>query len=1415
MGKRHRPKQHDSRAGWAIPRLLLVCSLWAGNAYGQSSPHQTPAPSQAGGWTETANPAKSSPAKTKSASTSKATEALQPLPVMGAASLNPSQTGGQMSSVQPNTSTAWTPISTTSSGPAPENGWVPLNGTSKQAAVPKIPEVTPAKPRFPGTSAGRPPLGLQSVGYQVTPEVPEPRVPPPTLTPPRPPQEPPALPGIVGPVVSRQVPATAPTESQPPLPNTQSPMRVPPPPGVQPAPVEQQGSGVPPNPALRPSPGVPPDTGVQPAPRVEPGPLSPPLQPGGPVLPTPPKGSSRLPEPMEVPEPKLDDKQLRLKLDALIGRARNDVQQRRLKAAVELFEQYLRLKPDDNVVRKEYAGILAQLGQSAQAAVQYQQLLVLQPENKELRTALADILLAGRSYQKSLRVLEEGMLNPETAGDPDIAIRLALVYTILGEIAKANEVVDRFIIVLSPETEVEKIPVLTGGVLVNLDRPGEALRILQAQIDYFARRSIKERQGEIDLYIAQIRAYAALGLQQKALEVIRLLEGYDRQDIERRLGLANALYLSEKYELAEDVFSQILRIDPSQPQALLGSARVQIQTYRLAGVTKLLRGLPGNDQRVMRLRTITEAELKLQVGEYIQAKDLLRPLLAAYPSDSEARLLLGSVYLSMREYEKAKAEYAKAKIKPEFVRVALLGIARVLALQREFEKSDAILEELLASHPGDAAAAEQMIRNALDRKFFASAENIAAGYLERNPRLHQGSITMRLALGRVKRFTSMLGEAVSEYSYVLDRNQGALPIPRAHYGLSVTYDLLGEPELAFKILTPARIASYRNKLLIADFYAEDARYAPVELVAAINQPAIELLSTLASDHPDAIPALVRLGEAHLRIARQTAEIGMVVGIAQQILHLSPNNVRALQMLGDAYAVAQRYQDAVAQYEKLIKLDPNYLDAKRNRARLLYAANRFDKAGLAYQEAMMPTSREQLQHQLDELAQKDPGVVRVLEYPRLPSSPPGALSESLNQFASSSGNPSVKAALNSIELDYQARQAEETLIHAEWDAKSLKGLRNFQAIGPLQGVIGLEPANNDARFDLAEVYGLTGNTHQAAALHKEILAIDPQARDSYLSLDKIDYLLGPQLHFDYSFFKQDGFGRLAESENTLYTTRVRIPFDEEDDFVDIGFTRQNIIVRDDAPLSGNIGFVRYRTRFSGGHALFDGTLAYEDHPDRFTPRPVFNLQMSYQFDSSLTLRSGGFLENVIENGETLRQDIYRGGFQLGADYLATRRLFLGGAYTLAYYSDSNYANIANAFSYYSVFLPPRQLRLVANLDYFSFGEQTQIVNPDPTIVLGAVHPYFAPASFFFYQAGLEWRHWLSRDFYKYANQAWYQLGYRTGWDSQFNNYHTFQLLTNLDVRSWLSVGASAFFIASPIYDVHSAMAFIKFRRRPLR
>jgi tetratricopeptide (TPR) repeat protein len=1068
----------------------------------------------------------------------------------------------------------------------------------------------------------------------------------------------------------------------------------------------------------------------------------------------------------------------------LLGAARNAVRRGDYAQAIGRYEEFFRRFGDDLAVRREYAGVLVSANRLRQAVEEYQRLISKNPNDPELRVALGDVYVTSKQYRKAiaeyLRALE---LAP---GNLDTATRLARTYTFLDDVPHALEVYDRYLARLQPGDE--NVPLRFGALLIDLDWPAQALPFL---------RQLREKHpDDLELMADTIRAHSRLGDRASALAVLEEMAAKAPKELAVRQSLADTLYQSGDYELAEVVYQQILRLDPGNGPATVGTARVAVALFQPGRARPILEAFHP-DEATDRLHRLTWAEYHQLVGEYTEAKQIYLDFLCKDPADYEARLALAALDEYVAEYEKAKAEYTKIPPDVYLGRRARLGLASTLFAQRFFQQAADVANGLLAENPGDGDAMSRVVRSMAKLGQAGKAVALGRMFLQNNPRNVRGSDSVHFALGRVLLDAHDYLGAAREYECLLAR--APTRVPETYYGLARAAEKVSGPDKAQMLLATAvglPGGETRNRLLLSDLFAGDFD----------DHRAAEWAQAALSGDPQNLAALIRLADAQQRLADADQHIEAAVATGQQILGQSPTNVRAHLALARAYAIAERYHDSVAEYDHLIALDSCFTVPQREKARVLYSNHEFAAAAAAYHAIEVPSADEVLHADLVAWAQKDPRARDTLELILRANLTGKGLRDEVARVAAGTPDAEVHEGLVRALADYDGRCAEQTAAHLEGEAKSKKDLRNYEAVPVYKSLIAVEPGNTEALFDLGQVYGALRQTQHELGAYSDLLTVYPVHREGLIAQERASLELAPQFLLRADQFDQRGRDGLAVIDRTRVTAAAILPFGDENEFVEFGFARVHYVPMGDSPLDGNIPFVRVQGKPVERLLLF-GQLNYEDYRDRLKDRPTFEAGADYDVCDPLHLRARAFLENVVENGETLRQDIFRDGVDLTAAYRATRTWDFGGTARFAHYSDDN--SLAELYLVNNVLLtfPPKQLKIVLDADLETFAHQTIFLGPNHDDLRGVIHPYFSPRGFAYYEARIEWTQWLSRDYFVHSNQCWYSLQYALGEDSSLATYNNFRALANFDIRPWLTVAADAQQVLSDVYKATSANAYL--------
>jgi tetratricopeptide (TPR) repeat protein len=1069
---------------------------------------------------------------------------------------------------------------------------------------------------------------------------------------------------------------------------------------------------------------------------------------------------------------------------ALLGLARVAVQQGDLAEAVRRFDEYLKLYPNDLAVRLEFAGVLVRSGERNRAIEEYQRLLASRPGNVEVSLGLANVYISAQQYHEAVPLLRAAL--EKSPRDLNLAARLARVYALDRDFLHAQEVYERYLASLRPgEARVSRD--LTA-FLLDMQRPADALTFLLAQ---------REKQPrDVEILAELVRAYARLGDNAAALKIVEELGSPGKDSITHRLDLGKDLVSSGDDLVAAAVFSQVLTADPGNLTAQLGLAQVQIHQYlptQALGLLSAIKPTPA----LCRQWALVWAEYHQVVGEYVEAQQRYRELLARDPQDVEARLALAKVLQYIQEYEKAKAQYGTVCPGGGRGRQARLGIASILYDQRRFAESIECCERLLAEDPADGEAMARLMRNHIKMHACDKAISLGRGFVAKYGILEPVVIPVQIALGRALLECSRYAEAAREYECLLARPDGRLP--DAWYGLARARAKMNEPAKADQALVAAFSEpghETRNRLLIADLFYADYDDAHAD----------ELARAVLQHDPKNLAALDRLADAQLREARPSAHIDAVVQTAKAILDLSPTNVRGQLTLARAYSLAQDYHDAVAQYDRLLAVDPNFLVPQIEKARALFSANKFGASASTYQRAQQPSPEELLRDGLAAFLQAHPEFRPPLA-PCLETGVGHALLGELTKVAATLGDPACQTAMHALLLEAEARSVEVSNIGLEAEAKHLRDWRNFTARPLYEKLIAAQPDSVEGFFDLGQVDGQLRQTHNAISAFSEVLQMDELNRESAIALGRAGLALNPNVDALVNVYNQNG--RQGEANATRYRAGglFNYPIGEEDEVVGVGYSRLFYQLPGFPSLAGDM-FTLNASRRVDDHLILYGLGNIEDYENRISTRPTYEIGARWVVVDGTTVTANTFLNNVVENGESVQQNIYRAGVNVGAESQLTRFWQVGGNYRFAYYSDINRMSEIYLHSNVLACLPPDQWKFVARMDYLTYNQQT-IFGPDGSIV-GSIHPYFAPAGYTFCEGRVEYTHWFSRDFFTYSNQCYISLQYGLGVDNNAVVYNDFRGIFNWDIKPWLSVGIDAEAQVSQVYNMQQVFGYLVLR-----
>jgi len=549
-----------------------------------------------------------------------------------------------------------------------------------------------------------------------------------------------------------------------------------------------------------------------------------------------------------------------------------------------LYRELVALRPKTRVYLTNLARILIKLERSDDAEALLLEAIEKSPEDVGPRLLLADFI----STQRGLSDAEDALLEFIDNAPQEDAYRfgLAALYTRSGDAARSaavyHDIIER---AGTAESGLAARLALARQSLVENDRATTSALIAEVlEIDPRNVNALIFRAGlrleddtALDSVIADLRtvlrdaptsrpglnllanAYLRKGETELASDIFQTMVVADPQDLQAQLRLAQLLWRDDQTDAAFDLVSDVLALAPGEVDALRMKAGIAIDlklwdhaqsasqklmaidgqealghqavamTYQaqgqhenaIASFQKALALEPTADEAIVGVARSFAAANKLS-----ESVEYLETIVAEVPDHAVAQNILGEVYASVDDFDRAESAFSQAtKLRPEWtqphinlgrvlieegdpkqaiqvleaVRDQSDGDPRVdLALASAFEKSGAIdaaidiYANLLDRAPALDAAANNMAALISDYQY-EQPESVAKALAAANRFQTSNDVFFLDTLGWVHYRAGNLSESVRFLERALRSGKS---FPQLHYHLGMAYHASGMPEQA-------------------------------------------------------------------------------------------------------------------------------------------------------------------------------------------------------------------------------------------------------------------------------------------------------------------------------------------------------------------------------------------------------------------------------------------------------------------------------------------------------------------------------------------------------------------------------------------------------------------------------------------
>ncbi|TWT32994.1 cellulose synthase subunit BcsC [Blastopirellula retiformator] len=1013
------------------------------------------------------------------------------------------------------------------------------------------------------------------------------------------------------------------------------------------------------------------------------------------------------------------------------------------------------------------------LGDLNVAAERFETLLNSYPHDLEGRLEFAGILLRlGRqqeaiaNYRQVLKLdprntqasltladlligqhqLEEAnaLLASQLQLDPNnvsVALRLASVFLQMGHRAAAMETLHQSVL-KNQLSNADRI--LAAKVLRALNDPTAALQMLAPLIQH-------QTLGHDGLKLA-LRCQVSLGNYDAMQQLAAQYTEAKPDNISTLLELSSDL-LDEEDSLAALFILEIIATQvPPDSEVLTLLARARVAQYQLPLAQLMIEEfkhlIPERD------RILLWGEILQRSGNYLEAISDFEQILLEEPNNRRAIYGKAQLLQALGQYDAAEATlrcYSQTfpqELGPRF------RLAQLLIDQQHLDQAEFIYQEIIAEEPGVVFAYRGLLRLLIRQQRYDEAAALIHQLQRTRPFEPLLTSTLRIEQGLL---LAKLGQAIEAIELL--RNHEPASRTQLPDGFLVMY------QAACFVGEPSQIEAAKASLLgcCGQSLELSIRMSDEALAQCLDSLAACILEQASQISSGQISIAVRLADAYAA-GSCMPDLCRAAEIYRSVITLSPTNARARIGLARVLLKMDQPVESAAIYARLNQDMPTFVTARREYARVTYAVDG-RRAGDAVYSALL-------------------------------------------RDAPSAASMSVQPIHVGPALTLSARQPNPmnvtSAISLERQAKSCKDWRPSQAICDYQSLIAVEPANEDAYFDLGQQYLAKRRTCAAMNTYKELLYVNPCNQPAGIALSGISRDVQPRGTFDFLYFGQSGRNGLANINRVSLEWGAEIPLGDVDQFLRFDYAHLIYDPKTTDTVLGNSFGAGIHQRFWDDFRYF-AEMDVQVFDDGFSPRPVFNTGVSVDTWCDGRFEIGGFLENVAENSESIAQDIYMGGGRLAGCIMPTSWWTAQSRYRFSGYSDHNVRHDLFVHNRVQLMKAPHELNLLADYDFLSFDEGS-IFGPGPGIA-GTVHPYFAPSGFSQVSLGLEYKLHLSRYDFEGAPQRWVSLEYRGQWDSQGQFYNIGRVRGYCDIYGRLAAGVETSLTRSAVYNNDVAYAYL--------
>ncbi|MBK1646422.1 hypothetical protein CKO25_17575 [Thiocapsa imhoffii] len=760
------------------------------------------------------------------------------------------------------------------------------------------------------------------------------------------------------------------------------------------------------------------------------------------------------------------------------------------------------------------------------------------------------------------------------------------------------------------------------------------------------------------------------------------------------------------------------------------------------------------------------ANIMMTWGDFRRAEVILRPLLARDdldgPTRRRAALELSRVLLAAQRYEEAEEELLLALHGDERDRQAWHDLVALRIAEQDVDNALILLEAPAPVPSDDPTRLRQQSRALSATGAYHAALDLQTALVEQGAERRADAVARARLLIRLERQE----EADALLAGLLADDPDDIDARYLWFHLDPQREEDPWCEAQPPRLTPEQLV----------------RWGELDAQAGQHAAAIVCLEAALEQDPEQFQARLALAEATATVRDYDRSIALLDALLEDFPETSKLQFTRARVL----SWAERYEDAQEAYAALREALPEDPVPTREAARVALWSKDAETATRLYRELQVSEQAERFQSEVESLRMRTqrPAIDAALSdlgealgdgrvYPML-----GPLEEALAEEGDAL-LPELRDQLARLVIELRPLDRIQESAFLEEQAKLRAWHRRFRTANTrFTELIAVQPGNQEARFDLAQMQCIIGLHDKSIDTYESLLNIDPLHTRASEAVERITIRSRPSLGLNLSAWSEESPGgtRLAAIDRQHAELAAEIPLKNGRYLVNVG---QHLWQERPKPLDDVRGGDQLLGTYEAqGQSLgFSGVLTswlsaaaqitYKDYrssalTDPTLGRAAITVNLRDWADLSLEYER----TEMLANGFALEQGILANLWRLRLSVPVRRWLDLGVLAEYQDYSDDNQGVALRADLGVVLKDHPRELKVTLTGEYRDVRNQN-IFEYEGANLVNIQYPYWTPQDYVAGALTLQWRHDLAEFLFCGARQHVYLLKLGLGTDTEHN------------------------------------------------